>query len=109
MSVPSFFEIISVLAPLFSVASVLMGPPTGCCFFSFCWQLFLVPCSSLALFTRFTRLVKKKIYIYIVGGRCRKKRSFCQEMLNFFYLTSFWQNDLRGQIVKADLSRRSPM
>lgn len=54
-----FFEIISVLAPLFSVASVLMGPPTGCCFFSFCWQLFLVPCPSLALFTRFTRLVKK--------------------------------------------------
>lgn len=75
MSVPSFFEIISVLAPLFSVASVLMGPPTGCCFFSFCWQLFLVPCSSLALFTRFTRLVKKKIYIYIYsGGKMQKEK-----------------------------------
>lgn len=74
MSVPSFFEIISVLAPLFSVASVLMGPPTGCCFFSFCWQLFLVPCSSLALFTRFTRLVKKK-YIYIYsGGKMQKEK-----------------------------------
>lgn len=64
MSVPSFFEIISVLAPLFSVALVLMGPLTGCCFFSFCCQLFLVPRSSLILFSCFARLMER-IYIYI--------------------------------------------